>query len=237
MNLWPVEHFFEHISDHFWVGLLLHLLHPPKSDDKYAQKSVQLIRGSSFRSDFLQNPYFNIFFCKTCQNQSNDTATIFFVKISKSKALIRHFYRKVRRTFAQCNTNVANILLQKLPVSIVWHEQEFFWWPPVCFLPTFYTQCKWLKSLLKEHSLFSCIFKFSQDIYLLCVYETFSFWACENKCVPTKIILPPSVKNFVHLWFCLVSVRSAVIRLHPNLYNLTFTLHRIGNIRLEALST
>ena len=32
--------------------------HPPKSDDKYAQKSVQLVRGSSFRCDFLQNPYF-----------------------------------------------------------------------------------------------------------------------------------------------------------------------------------
>ena len=34
---------------------------PLKSDDKYAQKSVQLVRGSSFRSDFLQNPYFNKF--------------------------------------------------------------------------------------------------------------------------------------------------------------------------------
>ena len=32
---------------------------PPKSDDKYAQKSVQLVRVSSFRSVFLQNPYFN----------------------------------------------------------------------------------------------------------------------------------------------------------------------------------
>ena len=32
---------------------------PPKSDDKYAQKSVQLVRGSAFRSDFLQNPYFS----------------------------------------------------------------------------------------------------------------------------------------------------------------------------------
>ena len=41
-------------SHHFWVGLLLH---PLKSDDKYAQKSVQLVRGSSFRSDFLQNSY------------------------------------------------------------------------------------------------------------------------------------------------------------------------------------
>ena len=26
---------------------------------KYAQKSVQLLRGSSFQSDFLQNPYFS----------------------------------------------------------------------------------------------------------------------------------------------------------------------------------
>ena len=30
----------------------------PKSDDKYAQKSVQLVRGSPFRNDLLQNPYF-----------------------------------------------------------------------------------------------------------------------------------------------------------------------------------
>ena len=49
MNLWPVEHFFEHICDHFWVGLLLHLLHPPKSDDKYAQKSVQLSEVASYK--------------------------------------------------------------------------------------------------------------------------------------------------------------------------------------------
>ena len=27
-------------------------------DDKYVKKSFQLVRGSSFRSDFLQNPYF-----------------------------------------------------------------------------------------------------------------------------------------------------------------------------------
>ena len=33
---------------------------PLKSDDKYGQKSVQLVRGSFFRSDFLQNPYFKI---------------------------------------------------------------------------------------------------------------------------------------------------------------------------------
>ena len=30
-------------------------------DDKYVEKSVQLVRGSSFQNDLLQNPYFNIF--------------------------------------------------------------------------------------------------------------------------------------------------------------------------------
>ena len=64
MNLWPVGTLLEHICHHFWVCLLLLsvclLLHPPKSDDKYAQKCVQLVRGSSFRSDFLQNPYFSL---------------------------------------------------------------------------------------------------------------------------------------------------------------------------------
>ena len=51
----------------FWAFLSSHLggfavgatANPPKSDDKYAQKSVQLVRGSSFQSDFLQNLYFN----------------------------------------------------------------------------------------------------------------------------------------------------------------------------------
>ena len=30
-------------------------------DDKYIEKSVQLVRGSSFRNDLLQNPYFRVF--------------------------------------------------------------------------------------------------------------------------------------------------------------------------------
>ena len=47
----------------FAVGLLLH---PPKSDDKYAPKRVQLVRVSSFRSDFLQNPYFRYYDCRFC---------------------------------------------------------------------------------------------------------------------------------------------------------------------------
>ena len=36
-----------------------HPANPPKSDDKYVEKSVQLVRGSSFRNDLLQNPYFS----------------------------------------------------------------------------------------------------------------------------------------------------------------------------------
>ena len=28
-------------------------------DDKYVKKSFQLVRGSSFRNDLLQNPYFS----------------------------------------------------------------------------------------------------------------------------------------------------------------------------------
>ena len=40
------------------MGLLLHPANPPKSDDKYVEKSVQLVRGSSFQNDLLQNPYF-----------------------------------------------------------------------------------------------------------------------------------------------------------------------------------
>ena len=35
MNLWPVEHIFEHICHYFWVGLLLH---PTKSDKKMEKR-------------------------------------------------------------------------------------------------------------------------------------------------------------------------------------------------------
>ena len=58
---------------------------PPKSYDKYAQKSVQLVRGSSFRCDLLQNPYFRYFdalneildFQKTKYRQKNFVGKIF----------------------------------------------------------------------------------------------------------------------------------------------------------------
>ena len=49
MNLWPVEH----LSPHFGVPVVLPV---PQSEEK----NVQLVRGLSFRSDFLHNPYFSI---------------------------------------------------------------------------------------------------------------------------------------------------------------------------------
>ena len=69
MNLLPVEHFFEHICHHFWVGATAN---PPKSNDRYAQESVQLVRGSSLQSDFLQNPYFSV--VKMQQHRTNRNA-------------------------------------------------------------------------------------------------------------------------------------------------------------------
>ena len=48
------------VTSHFGkMGLLLHPANPPKSDDKYVEKSVQLVRGSSFQNDLLQNLYFS----------------------------------------------------------------------------------------------------------------------------------------------------------------------------------
>ena len=50
MKLWPVEHFWlTFFPDHCWLVLIW----------KKRAKSVQLVRVSFFRSDFLQNPYFS----------------------------------------------------------------------------------------------------------------------------------------------------------------------------------
>ena len=57
MKLWPVEHFFQRICHHFWVGLLGAIANPPTSDDTYVEKSLQLVRGSSLWNDLLQNPF------------------------------------------------------------------------------------------------------------------------------------------------------------------------------------
>ena len=45
----------EHTCHHFLPATA----NPPKSDGKYAQKSVQLVRGSSLRNELLLNPYFS----------------------------------------------------------------------------------------------------------------------------------------------------------------------------------
>ena len=51
MKLWPVEHFWlTFFPDQHWISTDL--------EKKWA-KSVQLVRVSFFRSDFLQNPYFS----------------------------------------------------------------------------------------------------------------------------------------------------------------------------------
>ena len=42
-------------------GPVAPLVPAPLKEIWYAQKSVQLVRDSFFRSDFLQNPYFKIF--------------------------------------------------------------------------------------------------------------------------------------------------------------------------------
>ena len=44
----------------FWKdGLLSLQANPPKRDEKYVEKSVELVRGSSLQNDLLQNPYFS----------------------------------------------------------------------------------------------------------------------------------------------------------------------------------
>ena len=48
MHLLPVEHFF---PPFFSISVLIW--------KKTEEKIVQLVRGASFRGDFLQNPYFN----------------------------------------------------------------------------------------------------------------------------------------------------------------------------------
>ena len=56
----------QHICPHFWAWLLNTLNHAQKWGQMCC-KSVQLVRGSSFRNVLLQNPYFgrNYFFFTT----------------------------------------------------------------------------------------------------------------------------------------------------------------------------
>ena len=75
MKLWLVEHLLNTFSTYlsskldspspmFWLEenlILSNVLIGGESNfvDKYVEKSVQLARGSSFRNDLLQNPYFS----------------------------------------------------------------------------------------------------------------------------------------------------------------------------------
>ena len=40
-------------------------------DDKYVENSVELVRGSSFRNDLLQNPYFKVIGASLYNAQNN----------------------------------------------------------------------------------------------------------------------------------------------------------------------
>ena len=44
-------------------------------DDKYVEKSVQLVIGSSFRNDLLQNPYFR------CSSRLSDLTSFLYKKV------------------------------------------------------------------------------------------------------------------------------------------------------------
>ena len=65
MKLWPVEHrlnIFEHFFNIFIIKIrfsLSNVLIKGESnfDDKFVEKSVQLVRSSSFRNDWLVNPF------------------------------------------------------------------------------------------------------------------------------------------------------------------------------------
>ena len=59
VKTWHCERILHNSLKCLKVWILCATANPPKSDDKYAQKSVQLVRVSSFRSDFLQNQYFS----------------------------------------------------------------------------------------------------------------------------------------------------------------------------------
>ena len=88
VNLWPD---FQHICHHFWLGLILHPANPPKSHDKYVEKSVQLVRGSSFRNDLLQNPYF----------RNSDKAKVLSLEVLLMETLKLRFFSPLMKIFTK----------------------------------------------------------------------------------------------------------------------------------------
>ena len=83
MNLWPVEHFSTYLSSKLDSSLIKILERIRLSsnqklgegesnfDNEYVENSVELVRGSSFRNDLLQNPYFKVIGASLYNAQNN----------------------------------------------------------------------------------------------------------------------------------------------------------------------
>ena len=81
MNIWPVEHFFEHICHHFWVGTTGATANPPKSDDKFVQKSVHLSEVTSYKIhtlDRIQDVWTQLFLgiARACQTRKQQNGSL-----------------------------------------------------------------------------------------------------------------------------------------------------------------
>ena len=88
MNLWPVEHFFEQICHHFWVGATGATANPPKKDDKYAQKkcstghrfifpkwlltkSILYVYKQSLTKSLMLFTFYGLFLMRSSHNKSS----------------------------------------------------------------------------------------------------------------------------------------------------------------------
>ena len=60
-------------------------------DDKYVEKSVQLVRGSSFRNDLLQNPYFNNFQKQKTNVENQNFLLIWWEQLAINFSMILKF--------------------------------------------------------------------------------------------------------------------------------------------------
>ena len=74
LNFWPVERvkFFSNQK----IGE-----EESNSDDKYIEESLQLVRGSSFRNELLQNPYFSSH--TTYISQPKSSKVLIWIKVAE----------------------------------------------------------------------------------------------------------------------------------------------------------
>ena len=78
MNLWPVEHFFEHIHYHFWLAATAN---PPKSDDKYIEK---LFNWSEVHLSEMTWDKIHTLMCSSYLKALNSCSNFYEFKIRKS---------------------------------------------------------------------------------------------------------------------------------------------------------